>query len=51
MVASKAKEIKKVTLNTKTVFFNTIVIHIAVIYEKIGHTDEAQAVFEQLTLK
>ena len=36
---------------TQQVFFNTIVIHIAVIYEKIGHTDEAQAVFEQLTLK
>ena len=30
-------------------FFNTIGIYIAVIFEKISHMDKKQVVFEQLT--
>ena len=34
--------------NKKTLFFNTIAIHIAIIYEKVHRMDEEQAVFEKL---
>ena len=34
----------------KTVFLNTISIHIGIIYEKINHMEEEQAVFEQIAL-
>ena len=45
MLLENAKISSKITL-----FFNTICIHIAIVYEKMSIMNEEQAVFEQLTL-